>query len=231
MQAPSRRRRVPNQQARDLVNTAVSRRIEDWAKIVGLTRTDERFTQFCEDVTGVLYACIDAHIVEQLFPKFTRVADIRRHLGNKAHDERDLAKRLRDYTSKYVVGHQKLLLSSLGSAPFPLRMFDPAAIAQDFERVASLTEDAAAACKDPGGAPPMLVFKVLAEGLIRAYRRATGRKGTGHGSREGRLFDLVEDVMPTVSEIAKQETGKPLRTPTAKNLSERLHEIAAQLDG
>jgi hypothetical protein len=209
----------------------VARRIEDWAKIVGLTRTDERFTQFREDVTEALCACIEAHIVEQLFPNFTRIADMRRHLGNKARDERDLAERLRDYTSKYVVGHPTLVLPSLGSEPFPGRVFDPAAMAQDFDTVASLTEDAAAACKDKGGPPPMLVFKVLAKGLIRAYRRATGRKGTGHGSREGRLLDLVEAVLPTVREIGKQVTRKPLRTPTAKNLSEQLNEIAGQLDG
>jgi hypothetical protein len=222
---------LPYQRARNLVEAAVLRRIEDWAKIVGLTRTDERFTRFREDLTETLCACIEVHIAEQLFPKFTRVADMRRHLGNKAHDERDLAKRLRDYTSKYVVGHQKLVLPSLGSAPFPCRMFDPAAIAQDFDRVASLIEDAAAACKDKGGQPPMRAFKVLADGLIRAYRRATGRKGTGHGSREGSLLDLVVAVLPTVREIGEQLTRKPLRTPTANNLSEHLNEIAGQLDG
>jgi hypothetical protein len=225
-----KREAMPYQRATDL-ETVVSRRIGDWAKTVGLTRTDKRFTQFREGVTDTLHACIEAHIVEQHFPKFTRIADMRTYLRNRARIERDLAERLRDYTSKYVVGHPTLVLSSLGLNPFPGRVFDPAAMAQEFDRVASLTEDLAAACKDKGGPPPMRVFKVLAEGLIRAYRQATGERGTGHGSRAGHLLDLVEAVLPTVREIANQATGQPLRTPSEDNLGEQLHEIARQLDG
>jgi hypothetical protein len=209
----------------------VAQRIEDWARTLRLTGTDERFAPFREDLAETLYACIEAHIAEQLFPNFTRIADMRAYAKNKASAERNLAERLRDYASKYVVGHPTLVLPSPGSEPLPGRVFDPAAMAGDFARVASLSEDAAAACKDTGGPPPMRAFKVLAEGLIRAYRRATGRKGTGHGSRLGRLLDLVEAVLPTARKIAKQVTARPLRAPTEKNLSERLNEIAGHLDG
>jgi hypothetical protein len=113
----------------------------------------------------------------------------------------------------------------------PRRVFDPAAMAQDFDAVALFTDAAAAACKDEGGQPPMRAFKVLAAGLIRAYRRATAQKGTGHGSREGRLLDLVETVLPTARAIAKRVTGKPLRTPSEKNLGEQLNEIAKRHSG
>jgi hypothetical protein len=205
----------------------VSRRVGDWAKTVRLTRTDERFAEFGDDVTKTLHACIEAHIAEQRFPKFTRIADLRRYLRNKAREERDLAKRLRGYTSKYVVGHPTLILPSLGLEPLPGRVFDPTAMAQDLDRVASLTEDAAAACKDKGGPPPMRAFTVLAEGLIHTYRRATKLRGTGRSAREGKLLDLVEAVLPIARRIAMDVTGKPLAVP--RDVGDYLHRVAGRL--
>jgi hypothetical protein len=61
--------------ARKLVDAAVSRHVEAWAKTIKLTPSDARFAQFLKDVTETLYTSIDVHNAEQLFPKFNRVAD------------------------------------------------------------------------------------------------------------------------------------------------------------
>jgi hypothetical protein len=79
--------------------------------------------------------------------------------------------------------------------------------------------------------PRLLAFKSLAAGLIRAYHRATGQKGTGHAAREGRLLDLVEAVLPTACMIAEDLTGKQLETPSHNNLGEQLNEIANSISG
>ena len=151
----------------------------------------------------------------------TRTADRRKRLKEEADEARDLAERLRDFTRKYR--HGKLVLT-------PGRLSDLAPPAQDLEALASFLEEVIGDLTDRGGPPPRLrAFKALAAGLIRAYRRATGKRGTGHGSQEGRLRDLVEAVLPTASAIAKQVTGKPLRTPSEKNLGEQLDEIGSTL--
>jgi hypothetical protein len=97
---------------------------------------------------------------------------MRRHLKQEAREAKVLAKLLRDFNRKYVTGHPTLVLR-------PGRVFDPAALAQDFDALVSLVEDQAGACKDMGGPPrKMPAFEALAEGLTRAYRRATKRTGT-----------------------------------------------------
>jgi hypothetical protein len=138
-----------------------------------------------------------------------------------AGEAKALAMRLRDFTKRYPT--PKLVLH-------PGRLFDLDAPAQDLDALASLVEDSAAAFKDTGGPTPRLrAFKVLAEGLVRAYRRATKQSGTGRSAREGRLLDLVEAVLPVVRKIAKDVTGKPLQLPSSNNLGEQLHEIASRL--
>jgi hypothetical protein len=218
---------VSHQRARELVDAAVSCDLETWAKIIKLTPSDTRFAQFREDVTQALRACVEVHIAEQVtsFKKFTRIADMRKHLEKEAREARTLAKRLKDFTSKYVVGHPTLVLR-------PGRVFDPGALAQDFDLLAVLRESQAKACKDTGGSTPkMLAFEALAEGLTRAYSRATGRKGTGGNVREGRsrLRQLVEAVLPAACKLAIAATGKPLKTPTTWGLGDRLDEIAERL--
>jgi hypothetical protein len=132
-----------------------------------------------------------------------------------------LAKRLRDFNSKYVIGHPTLVLR-------PGRVFDPDALAQDFDLLVALLEDQASACKDTGGPThTMLAFTALAEGLTRAYKRATKRKGTGGNVREGRsrLRRLVEAVLPAARKAATA-AGAPLRAPTNGGLGDHLNEIA-----
>jgi hypothetical protein len=77
----------------------------------------------------------------------------------------------------------------------------------------------------------MPAFEALAEGLTRAYRRATKRKGTGGNVREGssRLRHLVEAMLPTARKLTIAATGKPLKAPTSGGLGDRLNEIAKRL--
>jgi hypothetical protein len=150
---------------------------------------------------------------------------MRRHLKQEAREAKVLAKLLRDFNRKYVTGHPTLVLR-------PGRVFDPAALAQDFDALVSLVEDQAGACKDMGGPPrKMPAFEALAEGLTRAYRRATKRKGTGGNVREGssRLRHLVEAMLPTARKLTIAATGKPLKAPTSGGLGDRLNEIAKRL--
>jgi hypothetical protein len=209
---------VPDQRTTELIDAAVARHVERWAKTIKLTRSDARFTQFGEDVTKALNACIGAHIAEQHRAKFklTRVADIRRHLKKWTRDARVLAKRLRNFNDRYPT--PTLVLH-------PGRMFDLAAPAKDLDALASLLDDAAAFCKDRGGLPRLQAFQALAEGLISAYRHSTEQRGTGRSAREGRLLDLVEAVLPTASKLA----GRALKAPAKNSLGDYLHRIAMRL--
>lgn len=213
------------QRARELIDDAVSSNIEAWTKTIKLTPSDARFVDFRADVTGALHACIERHVMEQ-DPFFkTRTADTRKRLKNEAKEARDLAKQLRAYNSKYVVGQVTLVLPTG-------RVFNPGAPAEDFDERASFLEKIAGDLRDAGGPPPKLrAFKALAEGLIRAYRRATGQKGTGQAARDGRLLDLVEAVLRTACEIAQMRTGKRFETPSPNNLGEQVNEIAEGLSG
>jgi hypothetical protein len=218
---------MPYNRARQLVEQAVPQHIERWAALIGLKPTDAGFARFREDMTEALHAGMQAHIDDQghLKSKLTRVADMRPPLKQEAREARALAQRLRAFASKYVTGHATLILR-LG------QVFDPGALAEDFDALASLREDQAAACKDSGGPTrKMRAFTALAEGLTRAYSRATGRKGTGGNVREGdsRLRKLVEAVLPEARKITEAMTGKPLTVPRSGGLGDHLDEIAKRL--
>jgi hypothetical protein len=214
---------VLDQRARELIDDAVSRNVEAWAKTIKLTPSDARFAHFREDVTGALHRCIERHNTGQ-DPFFkTRTADRRKHLKEEADEARDLAERLRAFNNKYVVG-QVTLVFRTG------RVFNPAAPAEDFDARALLLEEIVGDLRDAAGPQPRLrAFKALATELIRAYSRATGRKGTGVGAREGSLLDLVEAVLAAACKVAEDLTGQPLQTPSPNNLGEQLHEIASGL--
>jgi hypothetical protein len=183
-------------------------RIDDWAKIVGLTRTDERFAQFREDVTAALDACMRAHIGGKHRKRFSKV---RKELMAFASAASRTARKLRPV---------QIHLVHLGLDEHQLEHFAQAArdLAEQWKR-ADL------------GPPSMLDFQVLAEGLIRAYRGATNQRGTGHGAREGRLLNLVKAVLPTALDLAERVTGEPLKIPSGKNLGDYVHDIARRPAG
>ena len=142
----------------------------------------------------------------------------------------NLEQRLRDFSSKYK--GPTLVVVGRGGSGRELDLAAPAV--EDLDELASLLKEAAAACKDRGGPTRnMEAFDVLAEGLIGAYHRATGRKGTGGNVREAgrrsRERELVEDVLLTANELAIAVTGKPLKAPAIGFLGDRLEEIAKRL--
>ena len=211
---------VLDQRAKKLIDEAVSRESEAWAKTIKLTPSDARFAHFREDATGALHACIEKHKMEQ-DPFFkTRPADMRKLLKEEADEARDLAAQLRAYHSKYVAGQVTLVLH-IG------RVFDPAGPAEDFEARALFLEEIVGDLRDAGGPPPMLAFKALAEGLVRAYKHATGETGIGHSAREGSLHDLLDAVLPTAERLAKSITGNPLRK--SKDPGQYLYRAAERL--
>jgi hypothetical protein len=243
---------VPNQGAIELIDAAVSREGEAWAKTIKVTRSDLRFGQFCRDVTEALCACITRHSIEPALKskKFTRIAHMRERLKKEAADAKALAQKLRDFNSKYVLGQPTLVIPDdkalaqkvrdFNSKYVPGqptlvisgRVFDLSTPAHDLCDRALLLEELAAACKDKGGPPPKTAaFDALATGLLRAYSNATQRKGTGGNVREGRsrLRDLVDAVLPTARKIAKDVTGQSLKAPASGALGDHLNNIAQRL--
>jgi hypothetical protein len=120
-----------DQHAKELIDGAVSRKSEAWAKTIKLTRSHARYAHFLEDVTQALHTCIERHVMEQ--DLFLRLAlptggGI---LKEEAKEARDLAQRLRDFTRKYR--HGTLVLT-------PGRLFDLAVPAQDLDKLATFLE-------------------------------------------------------------------------------------------
>ena len=207
-----------------LVDAAVSRHAESWAKKTGLTPSDARFQPFRVEVTKALYRSIEAHINEQdpFFKAMVRTADWRERLEDEAKLARSLAQLLRDFTRKYR--HGNLVVR-------PGRLFDLASPAQDLDALASHLDEIAGDLKDKGGPTPRFrAFKVLATGLMRAKsgarKRAKGGTTRKRAARDGRLLKLVDAVVPTAIEIAKETTGKPLATPSHSNVGDHLRERA-----
>lgn len=214
--------------ARELVENTVPQHIKRWAAIIALTPTYAGFSQFREDVTEALHACMRAHIAKQCRPH-ERFSDLRKEFVALANAATKTAKLLRR-----AEGILKRLPPMHHDPAFRLA-HDPRSTAIELDGLAEASRRHADECKraDRGGRPRMRAFEALAEGLIRAYRRAAKRKGTGGNVREGasRLRKLVEAVLPTARELAKEVTGKPLQRPISGNLGEHLDEIARRLQG
>jgi hypothetical protein len=200
----------------------VFKKLKAWAKIVALKEVDPRLAQFGELLIEALHACIGAQIALQ-DSRFSRQRDLCEYLKEEVNDAELLIKGLRNFNNKYRF--PPLLRFQDGSH----RRFDLVSPAQDLEVLLSLIKPAAETCVDRGGAPPMLAFKALAEGLVRAYKHATGETGIGRSAREGRLLDLLDAVLPTAEKLAKSITGRPLRKP--KDPGQYLHRAAERLRG
>ena len=84
---------VPYQRARELVNAAVPQHVEAWAGIIGLKSPDVRFTQFREDITEALHACMRAH---EAAPHRSRWSDVRTDFMRVADAARAVTRDLRN---------------------------------------------------------------------------------------------------------------------------------------
>ncbi len=197
------------EKARELVQKAVEQDIRRWAAIIGLKPTHPRFPRFREDVTWVaLYACMLAHIAEKL-RRHQRLSELREDFLELADAAAATAEKLRPI---------EIYLINSGL---------PGVV--DLNFLAKAAHDHADKCKtlDRGGPLRKRSFEVLADGLIRAYRRATGKRGTGRNVREGRsrLCRLFEDVLLTACDLAKDVTRRTLQVPDGY-FGEHLQEIA-----
>jgi hypothetical protein len=190
---------------RTTIEQSVSGKLKPWAKIVGLNEADQRLAQFREDLIEALHACIGAQMAA-LDPRLNRQSDLRAHLLEMVKAAESLITGLRDFNNKYTIlprNHIRVLPD--GS----FRTLDLVSTAEDLEVIVSFLEPAAKACVDKGGAVPLLAFQVLANGLVRAYRHATGETGKD-GVRQDTLHDLLDAVLPTAKKLIKSITGKPL---------------------
>jgi hypothetical protein len=231
MQASSRGA-VPYQRARELVDDAVARRIKTWAKTIGLQSKDILFAQFCEDMTETLHACMRTHIAGQ-YRRYERLANMRKDLLALAKAALKAAEAVRKVQS---------ILDHLGpmqhDPPFRLQFSLPQIAAElegttqkggEVEGLANAARQCANEFKrgEAGGKLRMRAFNVFAEGLVRAYRNATGRSGVGRSAREGELLDLYEAVVPTACEVAKGVTEMP--PEVSDDPGDYLHRIARRL--
>jgi hypothetical protein len=207
--------------ARRLIDDAVLQHINGWATTLGRAPTDACIDQFCHDVTKALHACMQVHIAGRPPSdphKELRKAFLARHRARIA-----ALKKLRDafavcWPPSYHEFRAWESHPQLTAHQHELEALAAAMLLQANEWKST----------DRGGRPPMRAFNVLAEGLVVAYQRATGKTGVGHGAREGELRAFVERVLPVAGEIAKAVTGKPLETPTTPDaIGEYLHRVAS----
>jgi hypothetical protein len=217
------------ERARQLIDDAVLQHINTWATIVRLVPpTDARVDQFRDDVTEALRACMRVHIAGPSGdPDKEQSKKLRKEL-RKAFLARRRAriaavKNLRDaYAARWPPLYHEFRV--LASHPHPT------AHQHELEALAEAMRLQADEWKstDRGGHPLIMrAFNALAEGLVVAYQRATGKTGVGHGAREGKLRAFVERLLPVADEIAKAVTGKPLETPaTPGAIGEYLHRAA-----
>ncbi|WFU37597.1 hypothetical protein QA640_24325 [Bradyrhizobium sp. CB82] len=238
MVSPTTPNTVPKllDQARKLVDDAVASNVELWAKKIGLTRKDARFKQFRDDVTEALHACMRAQIAT---PYRRRGSDLREALKRVAREAQATAKRLcslqaalDDLPAAAFYRDPAFRFPSLKAIEVNLAGSPP-----DIEGLAAAARRHADALKqdekgDKGGPTKMVAFEALAEGLILAYRHATGRTGKGDAAREGSLLSLVEAVLSTARDVAQGATSDPLQTPEGEAaLGEYLHRTARRLGG
>ncbi len=208
--------------ARNRVEGDVPKYVETWADLLGLTRTDERFDQFKEDVTEALHACMRAHIAEK-YRRHKRFSDLK-------DDFEAVAKAATAAKEALCVLEDTLKrLPPMQHDPAFRLAHDPWATAFELDGLAKAACRHANECKsaDRGGQLPMRAFGELVVGLVRAYKGATGEIGTGRTAREGRLLDFLEAVLPIACNIAKSITGKPLKV--SKYPGEFLHRTAERL--
>jgi hypothetical protein len=189
---------------------------EAMATTVNLALTDGPIGQLREDVAGAVRACIHAHIT-----------------GCRHDREKERSKRLRQ---KFLALHRKrnAALKKISSAFAPqwppsyqeFQAFDPH-LKDGLKGLTDAMHLEADQWKLAPGRPPLQAFDALAEGLVLAYRRATGRTGVGFSAREGELRAFVEKVLPVAKKIARAVTGKPLKMPKdPEALGEYLHQVA-----
>jgi hypothetical protein len=210
--------------ARERVEEVVPRRIERWGRIIGLTSTHARFTQFREDVTEGLHACMRAHIAEK-HGRYKRFSDLRKDFIALAKGATAASTNLRK-----VEDILKRLPPMQHDPAFRL-IHDPWATAFELDGLAKAARQHADECKsaDRGGPSRMRAFGALAERLVRAYKGATGETGIGRSAREGRLLELVEEVLPTALKLSIAVTVDPLEVPD--DLGEYLNRTAERLRG
>ena len=202
--------------ARQKVEQAVVEHAAAWAATIGTTATP----QFLDDVSEALHSCSRAHFADQ-YRRHARASDLRRDLLALDREADAVTERLHT-----VVNILERLPPMQHDPAFRIR--PPLAMAHDLDGLAKAARRQAQACKslDRGGPPPMRAFTELAKGLVRTYRRATGKSGAGGSARAGRLFDLVASVLPIARRIAQEATGKRLRAPQRDEIGEFVHRVA-----
>ena len=200
--------------ARQKVEQAVVEHAAAWAATIGKTATP----QFLDDVSEALHSCSRAHIAD---PYRRRASDLRLDFLALAREADALTKRLHR-----VVKILKRLPPMEHDPAF--RIHSPFAMAHDLDGLAKAARNQACKSLDRGGPPPMRAFTELAKGLVRTYRRATGKSGAGRSARAGRLFDLVASVLPVAHRIAHAATGERLRAPQSDEIGEFVHRVACK---
>jgi hypothetical protein len=205
-----------------LIDEAVREYIGDWATVLNLAPTDARIDQFRDDVAGALRACIHAHIVgcsqDRENERSKRLRQ--KYLALQRRRIAALKRAERDFAPQWPPLHHEF--QAFMSSSHPSNYKDGLKARADAMRLQ------ADEWKLPPGRRPFQGFDALAEGVVLAYRRATGRTGLGFSAREGELRAFVEKVLPTAKKIARAVTGKPLKVPkNSEAIGEYLHRVAS----
>jgi hypothetical protein len=201
-----------------LIDETVPECIGDLATTVNVSPTDARIDQFRDDVAGALRACVQAHIIRCTLDRENKGSKRLREKSLASHRKRNavLKKAVETFTPRWPPSYQDL------------QAFDPHLI-DGLKGLADAKRLEADQWKLTPGRTPLQAFDALAEGLVLAYRRATGRTGLGFSAREGELRAFVKKVLPTAKKIARAVTSKSLKTPkNSEALGEYLHRVALE---
>jgi hypothetical protein len=223
--------RRPNDRARELIDEAVAEYADKWAAMVGSTATP----QFRDDLTEALRACLGEHIAAG-YDLYNRAAELRRDLDELAEAAALASKELHKVDS-IMAGLQASGLSMMQHWPaFQAFVIHPPPLlvmACDLDGLVKEARRQASECKsiDRGGPTPMRAFTALVEGLLLAYRRATGKSGVGRSARGGQLLNLVTSVLTAARKIARAATDGSLRTPKSNKIGEFVYRVARRTRG
>jgi hypothetical protein len=204
-----------------------ARHLPEYERIIGLQSANQEFR---EKVSNAVATCVFQHLGEArpFRPSLRRNDLLRaRDAARKAHDSLCSLNAALDALPDYML---QLLEQHWGTLGEVSRRFIDREVSW-LRDAMSLTDIFAKAFVDKGGAPEMLAFRVLVEGLAKAFEVGTGRKAkvSWNVAKDkdqwgGKFMELVEALLPLAKQLAGTE--RPLRVPKNRDaLGQYLHEL------
>jgi hypothetical protein len=210
-----------------LYRSLVARQVRKYEQLIGLQEANPDFRAAVEQAVST---CLFQHSIDawRKRPAVVRKEILR--VKEEASSSVQYLGRLRNAIEALVPAYREELLEKAWGLRGDIAFRQLPGLLSWLEKVSAITDLHAECFIDRGGAPKMQAFRALAEGLARAFERATGKKArvTWNEHRscyEGRFLKLVDAVLQLVLEAA-EVSGRPLKHPkTRLALGKYLHEL------